>query len=66
MLDLAGTLRQGHPFLRVDFYEVNDKIYFSELTFYPDSGLASFDPPEWDRILGDKLSLQVQSKQKID
>lgn len=65
MLDLAGTLSQGHPFLRVDLYEVENQIYFSELTFYSDAGVANFDPPEWDRILGEKLSLQVQSKQKI-
>lgn len=29
----------NEPFLRVDFYNVNGKIFFGELTFYPASGM---------------------------
>ena len=57
MLTLAGKLTEGYPFLRADFYEVNGRVYFSELTFYSDAGLASFDPEEWDYKLGELIQL---------
>ena len=45
------------PFLRVDLYSVNGKIYFSEITFFPCSGMIPFEPKEWDRKLGDWIQL---------
>ena len=39
--------------MRVDFYQVDGKVYFGEITFYPEGGLGSFNPKEWDYILGD-------------
>lgn len=57
MLKLAKKLSKGIPFLRIDFYFVNGKIYFSELTFFPASGFEGFEPPEWDRIFGEWLVL---------
>lgn len=57
MLNLAEVLSAGIPFLRVDFYEINNKIYFSELTFSPGSGYTPFIPQEYDRICGDFLQL---------
>ncbi len=62
MVELAETLSQGIPFVRVDFYEIQGKIYFGELTFYPGSGFEEFNPPEWDRILGDWLVLPEKKK----
>lgn len=57
MLALAAKLSENIPFLRVDFYYVEGKIYFSELTFFPASGFAPFEPEEWDRTFGDWLEL---------
>ena len=57
MLRLAAILSKDIPFLRVDFYIVDHKIYFSELTFYPASGFDKFVPEIWDNILGDWLTL---------
>lgn len=57
MWQLARKLSLGHPFLRVDFYEINGKIYFGELTFYPTSGMGGFDPEEWDYIFGNWIQL---------
>ncbi len=57
MIELSRKLSVDVPFLRVDFYEINGKIYFGELTFFPGSGLTKFDPPEWDRKLGDLIKL---------
>lgn len=57
MIELSELLSKDIPFLRVDFYEVNNKIYFGELTFYPASGFSSFEPNEWDYKLGDLIDL---------
>lgn len=57
MIALAEKLSSGIPFLRVDFYFVEGKIYFSELTFFPASGFSKFDPPEWDETFGSWLKL---------
>ena len=57
MKELAGKLSQGIPHLRVDFYEVNGKVYFGELTFFHFSGLVPFRPEKWDRIFGSWINL---------
>ena len=41
-----------NPFVRVDFYQVDGKVYFGEITFYPEGGLGCFNPIEWDYIMG--------------
>ncbi|MGN0317376.1 MAG: ATP-grasp fold amidoligase family protein [Lachnospira sp.] len=46
-----------NPFVRVDFYEVKGKVYFGEVTFYPEGGMGYFDPPEWDYIFGSWIDL---------
>lgn len=50
-------LSTGIPHVRVDFYEVDDKVYFGEMTFYHHSGMTPFDPEEWDYIFGEWISL---------
>lgn len=57
MKELAETLSEGFNEVRVDFYEVQGKIYFGELTFTHGSGQEKFDPPEWDRKVGDMFTL---------
>ena len=58
MIEFAEKLSKGFPyFVRVDFYEVNNKIYFSEYTFYSDAGLAKFTPDDWDIKLGNLINL---------
>ena len=59
MLALAKKLSEGIPFLRVDFYIIEHRIYFSELTFFPASGFEKFVPEEWDAVLGSCLQLPV-------
>lgn len=39
MFEIASVLSQGQPFVRVDLYNVDGRIYFGELTFYPDGGV---------------------------
>ncbi len=59
MIELSRQSSQSipSPFLRVDFYEINGKIYFSEFTLHPCSGVMPFSPREWDNKVGDWLSV---------
>lgn len=41
MLEIAKVLSKDIPFLRVDLYEINGKIYFGELTFTPCAGMMN-------------------------
>lgn len=57
MLEIAGKLSDGFPFVRVDLYNNGGKIYFGELTFYPWSGYVQFEPDEADLKFGDQFNL---------
>lgn len=57
MIEISRILSKGIPFLRVDLYEVNNEIFFSELTFSPCSGMMPFSPENYDLILGGLLQL---------
>jgi hypothetical protein len=57
ILQLSKILSKDIPFVRTDFYILNDKIYFGELTFFPASGMKKFEPQEWDRKFGEWIEL---------
>lgn len=57
MVEVARRLSEDFPFVRVDLYLIGDRIYFGELTFTSGGGMSSFDPPEWDRRLGEWIGL---------
>ena len=57
MIRLAETLSKDIPHVRVDFYDINGKIYFGELTFFHFSGNTRFQPDEWDYKIGEWLEL---------
>ena len=55
MIELAKKLAKPFPFVRVDFYEVGDRVYLGEMTFYSGGGVLAFEPEEWDLRLGEKI-----------
>lgn len=57
MKHIAETLSKGLKHVRVDLYEANGKIYFSEYTFYNNSAFLKFEPEEWDYRFGEYLQL---------
>ena len=57
MKELAAKLSETQPFLRTDFYDVDGKVYFGELTFYPASGFGKFIYDGNDEILGSWIKL---------
>ena len=56
MLELAEKLAKPFPLVRVDFYDVDGKLYVGELTFSPGGGFNTYYE-EWDNILGGYLKL---------
>lgn len=57
MLDIAENLSKNIPFLRVDLYQIQNQVYFSELTFTPCSGHMPFVPAEWDEKMGKLIKI---------
>ena len=57
MVEISRELSKDIPFLRVDLYQINNQIYFSELTFFPCSGFIPFVNPEDDETIGHMLVL---------
>lgn len=57
MKKIVSTLASGMSFSRIDLYDVNGKVYFGEITFFPASGSGEFYPDEWNNIIGDLLTL---------
>lgn len=55
--NFAETLSNDIPFVRADFYIINNHIYFGELTFFPASGIGGIKPQEWDCIWGGYIEL---------
>lgn len=59
MVELARTLSKDFLFVRVDFYQIRERVLVGELTFSPAGGLEPFTPVEWDYKFGEMLSLSV-------
>lgn len=62
MLRVANLLAKDFPFVRVDLYWVNGKVYFGELTFYPWTGYVKFVPDDFDFELGNQFMLPIKIK----
>ena len=60
MISIAEKLSRDHRFLRVDLYNVNGRIYFGELTFYPGSGVSAFTDNHWDLTMGKWIDVPRQ------
>lgn len=65
MIKFAEILSLDIPFVRVDFYEANEQLYFGELTFYPGSGYEEFTPESYDNLLGGLITLPTDINSKV-
>ncbi len=57
MIAVAEAVAIRNPFCRIDLYDVNHKVYFGEITFYPASGFGRFQPEAYNEIIGEMISL---------
>lgn len=60
MLRIAAVLGKDFPFVRVDLYEIDGDVFFGELTFCPEAGMARIEPAsvdlEWGRLWGQSIA----------
>ena len=63
MIRCAEALSQGFPFVRVDMYDVNGRVYFGEMTFFPAGGFGRFINDNDDLLLGSWLELPTEELQ---
>ncbi len=61
MIELSKRLSAPFPFLRVDFYCINDRVYVGELTLFPASGFSRYIPESNDYMFGSWLKLPPKS-----
>lgn len=64
MVEIAETLCKPFPFVRCDLYEINGKIYFSEMTFTPAKGTLILDDDNVDFQMGEWLDISDYLKTK--
>lgn len=57
MYEVASKLSEGFTFARIDLYDVDGKVYFGEITFYPNSGLDNNLVPESENRWGQLIKL---------
>ena len=62
ILELSAKIAKGMPFVRTDFYIINGKVFFGEVTYSPAGGMTPFIPEEWDKVLGDWIILPDAGK----
>lgn len=57
MKNIARKLSEGFPHVRIDLYNIDGKVYFGEMTFYPWTGYVQFKPDNFDFVLGGLFEL---------
>ena len=57
MKEIAGEIAKKYKYVRVDFYDLDGKLYYGEITLHHGGGLDTFEPKEWDLVYGKKLQL---------
>ena len=58
MFDFASILSKDIPFVRVDLYEVDEKLFFGELTFFPSCGFDNNRRKITDKLFSESLKIQ--------
>ena len=57
LIELSKTLADGFPHVRIDYYYINGHIYFGEMTFYHQSGMAEIFPQEFNETMGNWIDI---------
>lgn len=57
MIRICKKLSGDFPFVRIDFYDTEEKLYLGEFTFHPNSGFKKYHPPAFDLWMGSMLHI---------
>lgn len=58
MIEFGSKIASRFKYVRVDFYDVDGKLYFGEITIHHGGGMDHFFPNEYDLVYGKKLHLK--------
>lgn len=61
MKEVVRKLCFDIPYVRIDVYTINGRIYFGEFTFFHDGGVVEFEPNEWNYKLGEMIKLPTDN-----
>lgn len=64
MIRLCKKLSKDLIHVRCDFYDINGKVYFGEITFYQCSGLEKYEPYKYDVKFGSWIHLPIERKKQ--
>lgn len=59
MLDIARKLSKGLPFLRVDLFLSNGRIFVGEVTFFPVGGYEEYETEDTQMMMGNMIDLSA-------
>lgn len=59
MIVLSESILKEFSFLRIDWYDVDGKLYLGEITFQPGGGFDQFKPLKWEKIIGNFINLKA-------
>lgn len=59
---IAEDIAKNFPLVRIDLYDIKEKILFGEMTFFDGSGYMQFNPDEFDYELGEKFDIEKLKK----
>lgn len=65
MIRFAELLSKEFPQVRIDFFYINDRIYFGEMTFFSGAGFSKYKPRSFERKLGGYLILPKGQQDSI-
>ena len=66
MKRLVENFSEKMSFARIDFYEINEKVYFGEISFSPEDGFEAFTPEEWNLKLGEWVKLPARGGYRLN
>lgn len=61
-IQLAEKISPQVPYCRVDLYNEINNIFFGEITFFHEAGIAQFSNPEWELKVGKLIQLGLLEK----
>lgn len=64
LLELASKLSEGFDFIRVDLYDLGDRIVFGELTNFPGGG-NQYQTEEFDAFLGQFMNSKIDASTDV-
>ena len=57
MKEIGEDIAKNFKYVRVDFYDVDGKLYYGEITLHHGAGYNTFEPAYWDEKLGQQLDI---------